>query len=99
MIRKFDSKIEICFPPPWTQRGTPEALKQCKELGCRFVQPVAEHSGPDCYRLCKELGLRANTFYADTDLDIRLLLAQGANGILSNRPDVVCETLNELGRL
>lgn len=98
-IRKYDTKIEICFTPPWALRGTPEALKQCKELGCRFVQPVIAHSGPDCYRLCKELGLRANSFYADTDLDIRLLLAQGANGVLSNRPDVVCNTLSELGRV
>lgn len=98
-IRKYDGKIEICFTPAWTLRGTPEGLKQCKELGCRFVQPVVEHSGPDCYRLCRELGLRANAFYADTDLNIRLLLAQGANGMLSNRADVVCDTLNELGRL
>ncbi|MFA6929680.1 MAG: glycerophosphodiester phosphodiesterase family protein [Lentisphaeria bacterium] len=98
-ICKFDGKIEVCFTPPWNLRGTQEALKQCKELGCRFVQPVVEHSGPDCYRLCRELGLRANSFYADTDLNIRLLLAQGANGILSNRADVVCDTLNELGRL
>ncbi len=98
-IRKYDTKIEICFTPPWILRGTAEGLKKCKELGCRFVQPVAEHSGPDCYRLCRELGLRANCFYADTDLNIRLLLAQGAAGILSNRTDVVCDTLNELGRL
>lgn len=98
-IKKIDARIEICFTPPWTERGSAENLKMCKELGCRFVQPVVDHSGPDCYRLCKELGLRANTVFADTDLEIRLLLAQGADGIMSNRADIVCDTLYELGRL
>ncbi|MDD3695617.1 MAG: glycerophosphodiester phosphodiesterase family protein [Lentisphaeria bacterium] len=97
-IRKIDAKIEICFTPAWNLRGSPEGLRQCKELGCRFVQPVVNYSGPDCYRLCRELGLRANAFYVDTDLDIRLLLAQGADGMLSNRPDIVRDSLLELGR-
>jgi len=95
---EIDAKIEICFTPAWNLRGSPEGLRQCKELGCRFVQPVVNYSGPDCYRLCRELGLRANAFYVDTDLDIRLLLAQGADGMLSNRPDIVRDSLLELGR-
>lgn len=92
-VKRIDPRIEICFTPAWTERGTEEGLRLCKKLGCRFVQPVAKHSGSDCYRLCRELGLRANTFYVDTDVDIRHLLCQGTNGILSNRPDIVIDTL------
>lgn len=92
-VKQIDKRIEICFTPAWSERGTEEGLRLCKQIGCRFVQPVAKHSGPESYRLCQELGLRANVFYADTDIDNRNLLRQGANGILSNRPDIVIETL------
>lgn len=97
-VRKLDAKVEICFTPPWTQRGSEESLHQCKKLGCRFVQPVVEHSGPECYRLCRELKLRTNAFYSDTDTCNRIILSQGATGIISNRPDVVLDTLRDLGR-
>jgi len=92
-VREINPAIEICYTPPWKERGTPEQLRFCKELGCRFVQPVAAHSGPECYALCKELGLRANAFYSDTDVGNRRLLAQGAPGWLSNRPDIALYTV------
>lgn len=95
-LRKLDAKIEICFTPPWNKRGTEEGLRQCKELGCRFVQPVVEHSGAECYQLCRELNLRSNAVYSDTDTCNRIILNQGTTGIVSNRPDVVLDTLREL---
>ncbi len=98
LVRKLDAKIEICFTPPWSQRGSEESLRQCQKLGCRFVQPVVEHSGAECYHLCRELQLRANSFYSDTDICNRIVLAQGSTGIISNRPDVLLDTLRELGR-
>ena len=87
-VRAINPAIEICYTPPWQERGNPDQLRLCKELGCRFVQPVAAHSGPECYALCRELGLRANAFYSDTDVGNRRLLAQGATGWLSNRADI-----------
>jgi glycerophosphoryl diester phosphodiesterase len=87
-VRELHPAIEICYTPPWQERGHPAQLRLCQQLGCRFVQPVAAHSGPECYTLCRELGLRANAFYSDTDVGNRLLLAQGASGWLSNRPDI-----------
>ncbi|MBR5023953.1 MAG: hypothetical protein IKX48_02715, partial [Victivallales bacterium] len=61
------------------------------EIGCRFVQPPIEHSNEDTYALCRQLGLRTNVFYADTESNIRKILAQGGTGMLSNRADIVLD--------
>lgn len=88
IVRGIDRRIEVCYTPPWQERGTAAQLRVCKGLGCRFVQPVAEHSDPDCYALCRQLGLRANAFFSDTDVKNRQLIEQGATGWLSNRADI-----------
>ena len=94
IVKSFDSRIEVCYTPGWKERCDPDNLKLCKEIGCRFVQPPIEHSNEDTYALCRQLGLRTNVFYADTEANIRKILAQGGTGMLSNRADIVLDIVS-----
>jgi hypothetical protein len=91
LVKSFDPRIEVCYTPGWKERCDPTNLKLSKEIGCRFVQPPIEHSDESTYALCRQLGLRTNVFYADTEPNIRKILAQGGTGMLSNRADIVLD--------
>lgn len=86
-VRHIDSCIEICMTPGWDTRSNPESLRHCREFGCRFVQPVREFSSAETFSLCRELGLRENVFFADDPAVIRQLVALGARGVMTNRPE------------
>ena len=80
----------------WNLRATTPELKKCKEFGCRFVQPPIETLTDETFAVCRELGLYSNVFFADTDVEIRKLVKDGAAGILSNRVDLLRETLDSI---
>ena len=84
-VRRLDPEIEICFLPGWDTRTEPEALKLCRSLGCRFVQPVREFLRPDTVPLCRGLGLRENVFFSDDPAQARGLVESGVRGFLTNR--------------
>ena len=84
-VRELDAGIEICFLPGWENRSTPEALRLCRELGCRFVQPVRETVTAGTVALCRELGLRENLFFCDDPAEAVRLAREGVRGFLTNR--------------
>ena len=94
LVRRLDPAIEICFTPPMPKRGEPEQLKLCKEMGCRFVQPVAGYATEETFRYCRELGLRGNVFYSDTEILNDELIGMGATGIMSNRIDILVDKMS-----
>ncbi len=93
-VRNIDSEVEVAVLGAWNLRATPEELLRCKNFGCRFVQPPIETLAQNTLSYCRELGLYANVFFADTDTEIRKLVRDGAAGILSNRIDILRETLD-----
>ncbi len=84
-VRRLDPEIEIYFLPGWDTRSTPESLRLCRELGCRFVQPIKETVTADTVALCRELGLRENLFYCDDPEEAKRLFQSGVRGLLTNR--------------
>lgn len=84
-VRRFDPEIEICFLPGWETRATPESLRLCRELGCRFVQPVKESVTAETISCCRELGLRENLFFCDDPEEAVRLARSGVRGFLTNR--------------
>ena len=94
-VRRIDSEIEICFLPGWETRSQPESLKLCRELGCRFAQPIREFLAAETVPLCRELGLRENVFYSDDPAEALQLHAAGVRGLLTNRITVLKNTFPE----
>ena len=84
-VRRFHSAIDICYTPGWAERTLPENLRLCRQLGCRFVQPVLEHTTAETGELCRELGLYAQVFYADTPERARQCRELAGGGFLTNR--------------
>ena len=95
-VRKIDPEVEVAVLGAWHLRATTPELKKCKEFGCRFVQPPIETLTDETFAVCRELGLYSNVFFADTDVEIRKLVKDGAAGILSNRVDLLRETLDSI---
>ena len=96
VVRKIDPEVEVAVLGAWKLRATTPELKKCKEFGCRFVQPPIETLTDETFAVCRELGLYSNVFFADTDVEIRKLVKDGAAGILSNRVDLLRETLDSI---
>ena len=95
-VRKIDPEVEVAVLGAWALRATTPELKRCREFGCRFVQPPIETLTDETFDVCRKLGLYANVFYADTDTQIRELVRKGAAGILTNRIDILRETLDSI---
>lgn len=95
-VRKIDPDVEVAVLGAWSLRATEEELRRCKDFGCRFVQPPVETLKENTFDVCRELGLHANVFFSDTDAEIRELVAKGASGILTNRIDILRETIDSI---
>ncbi len=91
-IRAIDPDIEICPVRAKELRSTPEVLKKNKEEDkCRFVQPVSGYTGAKEFKMIRELGLRGNVFFVDTPEKMHKFKAMGAEGILTNKPHLMCQ--------
>ena len=84
-VRRFDPEIEICFLPGWETRSSPEMLRLCRSLGCRFVQPVRESLTGATLELCRDLQLRENVFFYDSPDEAADFQLRGGRGFLTNR--------------
>ena len=92
-VRDYASDIEICFTPPMQERATPESLELCKNLGCRYVQPVRAYFSAETAELCQKLNLRDNIFYSDAPAEAQGLIAMGAKGIMTNKIELLAKAL------
>ena len=92
-VHAIDKDIAICLTPGWNERADEASQRRCAELGCRFFQPVRETVTPEKLRLAQELGLRANVFYADSEIEFAGLYNMGAPGIMTNAPRRLVEWL------
>ena len=85
-VHAIDKDIAICLTPGWNERADEKSQRRCAELGCRFFQPIRTTLTPEKLRLAEELGLRANAFYADSELEFAELYDLRAPGIMTNAP-------------
>ena len=92
-VHAIDKDIAICLTPGWNERADEASQRRCAELGCRFFQPVRATVTPEKLLLAKELGLRANVFYADSEIEFAGLYNMGAPGIMTNVPRRLVEWL------
>lgn len=95
-VRKLDANIALCV----TDRRGPtdvEALGRHRACGCDYVQPRRSDVTAELCAAARSLGLCANMFYANTAEDTRRYVELGIPGILTDRPDIVIRTLQEMG--
>lgn len=92
-VHAIDKDIAICLTPGWNERADEKSQRRCAELGCRFFQPIRTTLTPEKLQLAKELGLRANTFYADSEIEFASLYEMNVPGIMTNAPRRLVEWL------
>jgi glycerophosphoryl diester phosphodiesterase len=85
-VRAIDRDIAICLTPGWKERVDEGNMRRCAELGCRWFQPVRETLTAEKLALARELGLRANCFFADSEVAFASLHGIGTPGIMTNAP-------------
>ena len=73
------------------------SLERQKAFGCKYIQPVRSEVTPAFCQASRDLGLYANMFYSSTDEDNRRYIGYGIQGILTDYPDVLLETIHDLG--
>ena len=91
--REVDSEIEVAVLGQWDKRATPDEIAKCAAFGTRFIQPPIETLTDATFEAASKHNIYANVFFADTDTEIRTLVKRGANGILTNRIDILSETV------
>jgi glycerophosphoryl diester phosphodiesterase len=92
-VRKLDSEIDICI----TDRPTTiEKLYKFKDFGCRFVQPVRTDISHEFCEKCRELDMFANLYYSNSDEDNRHFIELGIQGILTDYPEILMQTIKDL---
>ena len=94
--RRINPQIGLCV----LERGLPldiPMLRRMQAFGCRFLQPHRRDVTPQLCLHIKEMGFWANLFYSNTDRDNRRFLALGIQGILTDFPDILVQTIGDLG--
>lgn len=94
-IRKLDKDIELCV---LNRQGKMDiaTLREQKEFGCTYLQPLRKDVTKEFCLAVRELGLCANMFYSNTDEDNRKFIAMGMQGILTDYPDILVDTVKNL---
>ncbi len=95
-VRKIDPEVEVAVLGQWDKRATVPEIEKCKAFGCRFIQPPIEHLTDETLTCCRDLGVHANIFFSDIDTEIRQLIQRGVSGILTNRIDILRETVDSV---
>ncbi|MBN1555104.1 MAG: hypothetical protein JXA11_10180 [Phycisphaerae bacterium] len=95
-VRELDPAVELCILEDRVEI-TVDRLQRQKQFGVQYYQPRRKQLSPDICRLVNDMGFRSNVFYSNTDEDNRQLIEWGQQGILTDRPDVLLETIQDLG--
>lgn len=94
-VKTINPDIEVCI----LERKKPltmKILKRMKEFGCRYLQPLRKDVNTELCRLIKEMGFYANMFYSNTDSDNRKYISFGMQGILTDSPDILFDTIKNI---
>ena len=95
LVRAINPRIELCVLGQQGQMNA-VALRAQKAYGCKYIQPGRADVNPEFCRMVQELGLYANMFYSNTDEDNRRYIGYGLQGILTDYPDVLAQTIKDI---
>ena len=95
IVRRINPRIELCVLER-QRRMDIEALREQKLFGLRYIQPMRRDVTPEFCQWVRDLGLSANMFFSNTDADNRRFIGYGIQGILTDCPDVLVNTLEEM---
>ena len=96
LVREVDPQIELCVIER-QGRMDPASLQRQKAFGCQYVQPLRDQVSESFCGAVRELGLYANMFYSNTDQDNRRFIGYGIQGILTDAPNVLLQTVRDMG--
>ncbi len=94
-IRNIDRGIELCILER-KQKLDEGLLNKTKKFGCRYLQPHRRDVTPDLCSLIREMEFYANMFYSNTDEDNRRYISWGMQGIMTDAPDILLQTIRTL---
>ena len=96
-VRRIDPGIELCVLDRGHALDEPR-LREMADHGLRYLQPHRRDLTLELCAAIRRMGFRANVFYSNTDADNRRFIDWGIGGILTDRPDVLLQTLRDLAR-
>lgn len=96
-VRKINRRIEICILER-KKALDEDMLKQMKAFGCRYLQPHRRDVTPALCSRIREMGFYANMFHSNTDEDNRRFISWGMQGIMTDAPDVLLQTIQTLSK-
>ncbi len=94
-VREINDKIELCILENQDKMDEP-LLHRLKEFGCDIIQPHRNCVTPQLCQLIRRMNFRANMFGSNTDEDNRRFISMGMQGILTDFPDVLINTIKTL---
>lgn len=91
-VKKHDESIETAYltAPVIYPFGLPRA----KKLGCAAIHPNKMQVNAAYMAITRRLGLRVNVWTVNDEKSMRKLISLGANGIITNHPDVLNKISN-----
>ncbi|UCF98903.1 MAG: hypothetical protein JSV89_05020 [Spirochaetaceae bacterium] len=95
-VRRINPKIDLCVLERKLPLDMP-MLQRIQTFGCRFLQPHRRDVTPQLCRQIREMGLWANLFYSNSYQDNRRFIGYGIQGILTDFPDILVQTIRDLG--
>jgi glycerophosphoryl diester phosphodiesterase len=91
-LREMDPALRLCWIPYGGQPGE-EYVDDAYYLGCRFMQPRAAEIDEHFVQYAHEKGMWVNAFWADEVGEMERLIRVGVDGIITNYPRRLRETL------
>ena len=96
-VRRINPRIDLCVLER-KQTLNADMLQRMKEFGCRFLQPHRRDVNSELCLRIREMGFLANMYYSNTDADNRRYIGFGMQGILTDSPDILVQTIKDLKR-
>ena len=93
-LRDMDAKLRLCWIAPGGEPGA-EYIDDAFYMGYRFVQPMLQDIDEKLLTYAHERGMWVNAFWADEVEDMRRLIELGVDGIITNCPARLQQTLQE----
>ena len=93
-LRELEPKLRLCWIGPGGEPGC-EYIDDAYYMGYRFVQPIVRDIDEKLVAYAHERGMWINAFWADEVEDMRRLIKLGVDGIITNYPARLVETLQQ----
>lgn len=91
-LRELDPRLRLCWIPYGGEPGE-EYIDEAYYLGCRFIQPRAKDIDEHFMRYAREKEMWVNAFWADEIPEMERLIRLKVDGIITNYPRRLRETL------